>query len=137
MSKTCGIRVSEAQAEQAVVELFELYGWKVYRLREDITRGVPGVPDLLAQSKCNMELWVELKRPPSSRNPRGHVRAAQIRWLIEARRRGVPCCVLDGASESATAIAEEFATGSMLHSYEFLLQRCDVAMVQYAWWPVK
>jgi hypothetical protein len=124
-----GAPVTEAQAESAVVDYFRLFGWEVRRIREDIhNRDGRGLPDLLCTSKHGMQLWVEMKRPPSTRNPRGRVRAAQREVLIAWRVRGVPCCVLDGVP------------ASMLHesvgwSTTMTLEWCDRLMTGYEWWP--
>lgn len=125
------IRVTEAQAERAVIELLELYGWQVRRMREDIhNRDGYGIPDLLCTSGSGVQVWVEMKRPATSRNPRGRVRKAQREVLAEWRRRGVPCCVADGASE---ALHELALNGAGDRSVSMRL--CDEMMAGYSWWP--
>jgi hypothetical protein len=124
------IPVSEAQAERAVCDLFELYGWDNVKLREDITRGTPGLPDRLFTSPHGLQLWVEMKRPATKRNPKGHVRKAQKERLIEWRKRGVPCCVADGVSYTLRWIASPSLDGG-----RDTLAGCDSLMAEYDWWP--
>lgn len=129
---TSPIPVTEAQAQRAVKELFELYGWQVTKLEEDRYAGAQGIPDLLCVSPCGTVLWVEMKRPASSRNPKGRVRKAQRERLVEWRRRLVPCCVADGVSPLLMRLAKFGATSSSL---SWQLDMCDRLMVEYGWWP--
>lgn len=125
--------VTEAQAQAAVRDLFRLHGWQVLKTEEDRFRGIRGLPDLLCTSPTGVQLWVECKRPPSSRNPRGHVRKAQRELLAEWRRRGVPCLVADGADEHVQVIAGSSDTPHAC--VDALLVSCDAAMMGYRWWP--
>jgi hypothetical protein len=129
--------VTEAQAQRAVRELFELHGWEVAKTEEDRFRGVPGLPDLLCTSPYGLQLWIEMKRPASSRNPRGRVRKAQRERLTCWRRRGVLCCVLEQADDLAMYIASITAGGgdATPDSGGYLLCLCDSAMKEYEWWP--
>lgn len=126
------IPVTEAQAEKAVVQLFELYGWEVRRIREDITRGSAGLPDLLCVSPRGLLLWIEMKRPSSGRNPRGRVRKRQRETLTQWRRRGVFCCVADGVTEQLQRVTE-FGQGH--GNATWMLDVCDRLMADYDWWP--
>ena len=124
------IPVTEAQAEAAVVAYFRLFGWEVRRIREDFhNRDGRGLPDLLCTSQHGMQVWVEMKRPPSRVNPRGRVRKAQKALLIEWRKRGVTCCVLDGVP--AKTLHE-----SVGWSTTMTLEWCDRQMTGHEWWPV-
>ena len=129
------LKISERQAENGVCQVFELYGWSNDRLREDITRGTPGIPDRLFTSREGLQLWVEMKRPPSQGHPRGHVRVAQMRWLIAKRKRSVCCCVLDGIEE-AHGIAASFSYAGAGQTIE-MLRDCDRLMASYDWWPAR
>lgn len=125
------IPVSEAQSQRAVADLFRLYGWEVRRMEEDWHNGDGrGIPDLLCTSPHGLQLWIEIKRPMSSRNPKGRVRAAQKALLTEWRRRGVLCCVADGWSRDLEAIAQENPS-----LYLELPDYCDALMSAYDWWP--
>jgi len=139
---TTRIPVTEAQAQRAVVELLELHGWQCLKTEEDRFRGIPGLPDLLCTAPNGMQLWVEMKRPPSSRNPRGHVRKRQKELLAEWRRRGVLCCVADGVTEHLQEIARlgsgECADTERHHvrlTEVAVLSLCDELMSGVAWWP--
>ena len=133
--------VTEAQAQRAVRELFELHGWEVLKTEEDRFRGVPGLPDLLCTSPCGLQLWVEMKRPASSRNPRGRVRKAQREGLTEWRRRGALCCVVDGVGEHLHEIARvgRSEPDDERHHLRLagasVLSLCDELMAGYEWWP--
>jgi hypothetical protein len=136
--RTTKPKVTEAQAQKAIMDLFGLYGWEVVKTEEDRFRGVQGLPDLLLTAPNGLQMWVEVKRPPSTRNPRGRVRAAQQRLLAEWRRRGVPCCVADGVTTGLGYIARV----GRCKGYPFevdlraeVLAICDRAMVGYEWWP--
>lgn len=131
------IPTTEAQTERAVIELFELYHWEVRRIREDIhNRDGYGLPDLLCTSPHGLQLWVEMKRPPSVRNPRGHVRKAQRELLAAWRRRGVPCLVADCVTEELKQIAagNDLRLGSPSGA-PLAVDRCDALMHDYPWWP--
>ena len=127
-----GWPVTEAQAERAVVELFRLYGWEVNVMREDIHAGSTGIPDLMCVSPHGLVLFIECKRPASSRNPRGRVRKAQRERLIEWRRRGMPCCVADGVTTVLKDMAHWYAVDETPGR---LLLACDVLMYGVDWWP--
>jgi hypothetical protein len=67
--------LSEKQWQQQVVELAELYGWRVYHTY-DSRRSNPGFPDLVLVRESSRELlWVELK------TDKGSLRTAQRAWL--------------------------------------------------------
>jgi hypothetical protein len=122
------IPCTEKQSQKAVRELFELYRWDVVKLEEDRFAGAQGMPDLLCTSPHGLQLWIEMKRPASKLNPKGHVRKAQKARLIEWRRRGVPCCVADGHS----VILEIVARHDWDHAPMEALGRL---MADYDWWP--
>lgn len=124
------VPVSEAQAQKAVRQLFELYGWEVLKFEEDRFRGEPGIPDLLCTSPHGPQLWIEMKRPASGKNPKGRVRKAQKERLIAWRERGVPCCVADGVSGNVRTLP----TAACMDP-RFLLYMCDRIMEPYDWWP--
>jgi hypothetical protein len=125
------VPISEALAEQAVIELFTLYGWGVRRIREDIhNRDGHGLPDLLCTSRDGLQLWVEMKRPASSRNRRGHVRKAQKEVLTTWRLCRVPCCVADGADGYIVKLASWPGL-----TRDAAVDFCDAAMEPYDWWP--
>jgi hypothetical protein len=126
------IPTTEKQAERAVIELFELYGWEVNVMREDIHVGCKGIPDLMMVSPHGLILHVEMKRPASSRNPKGRVRKAQKERLAEWRRRGVACCVADGVSNGLNIIAR---WQPMCDDAPGVVDCCDVLMAGYEWWP--
>ncbi len=127
------IPCSEAQAQKAVRQLFELYGWEVLRMEEDWHNpDGRGTPDLLCTSPHGLQLWLELKRPASSRNPRGRVRKAQRERLAEWRRRGVACCVVDGVNW----VVEDLARyADMKGAGIWVLTHCDNLCAEYDWWP--
>ena len=128
-----GLPTTEAQSQRAVKELFEFYGWEVRRTEEDWhNRDGSGTPDLLCTSSHGLQLWIEMKRPASSRNPKGRVRKAQKERLIEWRKRGVPCCVADGVDETLQTVA---TTPGRCLFYNFVLGCCDELMAEYDWWP--
>ena len=120
-----------------MVYYFRLFGFEVRRIREDMhNRDGYGLPDLLCTSRHGLQLWVEMKRPASSRNRRGHVRKAQKELLIEWRRRGVPCCVLDGVPQHKTLHESvEILDESVGWSTTKTLEWCDRQMLEYDWWP--
>jgi len=122
------IPTTEKQAERAVVELFELYGWEVNVMREDIHVGSKGIPDLMMVSPYGLTLHIEMKRPASPRNPKGRVRKAQKARLIEWRRRGVACCVADGVGYGLKILVR-------LGNYSDIMEVCDRLMAEYEWWP--
>lgn len=125
--------VTEAQAQRAVAELFELYGWLVHVMQEDVRVGTSGIPDLMCVSPCGLILPVEMKRPPSKVNPQGRVRKAQKERLIAWRRRGAPCCVADDAG--AWQLREMARLRLAPPDYEIALECCDALMVGFEWWP--
>lgn len=126
------IPTTEAQAQRAVKQLFELYGWTVDVMQEDVRVGSRGIPDLLCTSKHGMQLWVEMKRPASKVNPRGSVRKAQKERLIAWRRRGVACCVADGVTDLLKELAREYQSPWDLDD---AVECCDDLMAGYDWWP--
>lgn len=101
------------------------------KTEEDRFRGIRGLPDLLCTSQHGLQLWLELKRPASSRNPRGRVRKAQRERLAAWRARGVPCAVVDGVSEELLALA---ALGRRPADAAAALELCDRLMEDYEWW---
>lgn len=129
------IPCTEAQAQKAVMDLFRLYGWEVRRMEEDWhNRDGYGIPDLLCTSPHGLQLWVEMKRAASSRNRKGRVRKAQKELLIEWRRRGVPCCVAGGVTETLQHLAEA-AASSVISNVNITLIYCDLLCTEYPWWP--
>jgi hypothetical protein len=87
------------------------------------------IPALMCVSPHGLVLHIEMKRPASSRNPRGRVRKAQKERLIEWRRRGVPCCVADGVTPALQALCEFTTAGPWMDD------ACDRLMEPYEWWP--
>jgi hypothetical protein len=126
------IPCTEAQAQKAVKQLFEAYGWTVDVMQEDVRVGSQGIPDLLCTSPHGLQLWVEMKKPASSRNPRGRVRKAQRERLTEWRRRGVACCVADGVTEELQELARDYQSS---WDVDDAIDCCDDLMAEYEWWP--
>lgn len=118
---------TEKQAERAVRDLFEWNGWEVRKITvSQYNKDERGLPDLLCTSPCGLQLWIEMKRPPSRVNPRGHIRKSQIETLAEWRRRGVWCTVADGVTPPLQRIAQR---------KPYPLLECDILMADYDWWP--
>lgn len=68
---------SEQAFTDAVIDLFKLYGWRVYHNRGDMRRrvqGHSGFPDLVL-ARRGVVLFRELKMP------RGHFQPGQQTWL--------------------------------------------------------
>ena len=121
-----------------MVDLFVLYGWEVRRIREDIhNRDGRGLPDLLCTSKYGEQVWVEMKRPASARNPKGHVRKAQKELLAEWRDRGVACLVADSVDDVRELAMNHANTLGAAYDHESLYYACDRVMApRYDWWPL-
>lgn len=142
--KLSDLPVSEAQLQSATAEFFEYHGWCVERMSEDHIVGTPGVPDLHATSPYGLEVWLEMKRPATKRNPEGHVRGSQKSWLSRHRSLNVACCVVAGISDQLDAIAklarQPHATGDrdreLMLSHVAAMSLCDELMERYSWWPV-
>jgi hypothetical protein len=126
-----GLPVSEAKVEQAVVDLFWRHHWEARRIREEFHNpDGRGMPDLLCTSPYGLQLWLEMKRPPSIRNKRGRVRKAQKELLVLWRTRGVPCCVIDEPLDCLV-----FCAANTDRDRETAVAVCDLIMVPYDWWP--
>lgn len=126
-------RQPERAALKPIDQLFTLHGWRIDRPVEDITRGIPGLPDRLYTSPAGLQLWVEGKRPATKKNPRGRVRPAQKRWLAEMRCRDVPGLVADNVGDRRLHEIARLAPGPA--DYELVLDLCDDVMAEYKWWP--
>ena len=117
-------RQPESYTKSAIKQLFQLHGWAVMNFWQG-PMSTPGVPDLLAISPPKLYpypvyLWIEVKRPPSSRNPGGHVRKAQKEWIGNLQRSHHIHAVVASDASSLASIADGSAGTSGLSDLEVL-----------------